>query len=104
MNTLVVVVWVLIAMHLVALAFAPILSPRETDRPGDEGTRVDPCLGPVLSLPPRREPVPAAPAEASPDAVLQELLFSGAISRTDYRAAMARLAAQDEREHPAPFA
>ncbi|UQU61836.1 hypothetical protein COUCH_22620 [Couchioplanes caeruleus] len=104
MNTLVVVVWVLIALHLVALAFAPILGPRDAGRPGEQEPRVDPCLGPVMGLPPSRRPVPAAAAEVSPDAVLQELLFSGAISRTHYRAAMARLAAQDEREHPAPFA
>ncbi|MEV4702938.1 hypothetical protein [Actinoplanes sp. NPDC049316] len=100
MNTLVVVVWVLIGMHLVALAFAPLLTPK--DPPG-RGARVDPCLGPVIGLPPDR-PAPSPVRDPSPDGVLQAQLFSGEISRDEYRAAMARLAEQDEREHPVPFA
>lgn len=105
-QTLVVVVWVLIGVHLVALAFAPLLTPRDPGRPEPEvrGPYADPCLGPVLGLPPYRPAGPDSADDPSPDGLLQAQLFSGEISRDDYRAAMARLAAQDEREHPAPFA
>lgn len=53
---------------------------------------VDPCLGPVTGLPPR--PLPTA------EDVLQARLLGGAMSREDYRGAMARLAVDDERSHP----
>jgi hypothetical protein len=56
--------------------------------------RVDPCLGPVTGLPPR--PLPTAEDE------LQDGLRGGAMSREDYRSAMARLATEDDASHPVP--
>lgn len=56
--------------------------------------RVDPCLSPVTGLPPR--PLPTA------EDALQARLRGAAISREDYRAAMARLATEDDASHPVP--
>ncbi|GAA4607536.1 hypothetical protein BJY16_006383 [Actinoplanes octamycinicus] len=60
------------------------------DRVPASGRRVDPCLGPVWGLPPK-------PAEPDRERVLFDRLRTGRISKARYRAAMAELAAGDER-------
>ncbi|BEL04720.1 hypothetical protein Q0Z83_029110 [Actinoplanes sichuanensis] len=52
----------------------------------------DPCLAPLLDL-----PLPPAP---DPEKALLKKLRAGRISRDDYRAAMADLAAEEARAHP----
>jgi hypothetical protein len=60
------------------------------DRPPTPLPYPDPCLAPLLDLPP---PV-------DPERALLAQLRSGRISRHDYRTAMAALAAREARAHP----
>jgi hypothetical protein len=76
----------------ILLLHAAITRPRRPEPAARR--RVDPCLGPVTGLPPR--PLPTA------EDVLQARLRGGAMSREDYRSAMARLATEDDASHPTP--
>lgn len=93
MDGLEVLVWALVGLRLVALVLQ-IAVARAKQAACPVRRSVDPCLGPVTGLPPR--PLPTA------EDVLEARLFHGAMSREDYRAEMARLAAQDELSHPLP--
>ena len=93
MGGLQIVVWALIGLRLVILVLQIAVARRK--RAATPARRyVDPCLGPVTGLPPRTLPTAAD--------VLQARLFGGAMSREDYRAEMAWLAARDDVSHPLP--
>ncbi|MFC4070425.1 hypothetical protein [Actinoplanes subglobosus] len=79
---------VILVMKVVGLIALSLVDRPPTPLP----THPDPCLAPLLDLPP-----PAAP---EPERDLLGELRSGRISRDDYRAEMAALAARDARSHP----
>jgi len=91
MNGLVVLFFVLVGLRLLGLALQWRLSRSRVGGARRPAT-ADPCLGPVLATPPK---VPR-----SPEDTLYAHLRSGLISRSQYRAGMARLARLDDRSHP----
>jgi len=95
MDVLPVLVLVLIGIRLLGLALYVLLPRPVTEPESPTGARasrghVDPCLGPVMALPPEFPP--------SPESDLLAGLASGAVSRRQYRDRMAELAARDD-EH-----
>ncbi|GAA2673419.1 hypothetical protein [Actinoplanes palleronii] len=95
MTALLLIAAVLLLVR-VAGALALAFSDRVPRPGGSPGRRVDPCLGPLLALPapPVRTPHP------QPGGTLLDRLRSGQISRAEYRARMAAVAARDARIHP----
>lgn len=95
METLIVLVWIFIAIRLIqSVLNSPRRRParRRLSGDGPPHVRVDPCLGEVLALPP--EPTPGA------EDILYVRLLAGAISQDRYRAEMAALAVRDQQAHP----
>jgi len=89
MIGLVVLILVFVGARLLGLVLQMRLARRGA---GSGRDRADPCLGPVLAIPPE--------SPRSPEDTLFAQLKSGLISRSQYRAGMARLARLDDRSHP----
>jgi hypothetical protein len=79
---------VILLMKVVGLIVLALVDRPPTPLPH----HLDPCLAPLLDL-----PMPPAP---DPERALLAELRSGRISRHDYRAAMAALAAREAQAHP----
>jgi hypothetical protein len=79
---------VILLMKLVGLIALSLVDRPPTPLP----THPDPCLAPLLDLP--------LTARPDPERSLLRKLRSGRITRDDYRAAMAALAAREARSHP----
>lgn len=93
MEHLTVIAWALIGLRAAALVLALVVGRREPVRTGADPARADPCLGPVMGIPPA----------LCPEGRLRERLLTGDLSRREYRRAMALIAEQEEREHPLPL-
>jgi len=88
MNALMVLFFVLVGLRLLGVILQLSLRRGVVRR----SAASDPCLGPVLGVPPE--------LPQTPEDTLYTQLRSGLISQSQYRAGMARLARLDDRSHP----